>query len=83
MIPTIPETMVSGKKTQRVVVVEPMMDPATSAVPLTAASLGLSLLSRCLEMFSRITMELSTTIPIAIDKADIEMMFRVLWVAKR
>ena len=37
----------------------------------------------CVEMFSRTTMASSTTMPIAIARADIEMMLSVLPVAKR
>ncbi len=45
--------------------------------------LGFSPLDMCVVMFSSTTMESSTTIPIAMENADIEMMFSVLPVANR
>ena len=55
----------------------------TSPVPCTAASLGFSPRARCVDTFSRTTIASSTTIPIAIASADMEMMFSVLPVANR
>ena len=81
MIPAIPETMVRGRNTQSIVNVEAITEIPTSEVPWTAASVGFSPRSKCVETFSSTTMASSTTIPIAMDKADIDMMFNVLPVA--
>ena len=83
MMPAMPEIIVSGRNTHSIVRVEAMTEIPTSAVPWTAASLGFSPRSRCVVTFSRTTMASSTTMPMAMDRADIEMMFRVLPVAKR
>ena len=83
MIPDIPEIRVRGRNTQSIVNVDAMMEIPTSSVPWTAASLGFSPLSMWVVMFSSATMESSTTIPIAMDNADIDMMFNVLPVANR
>ena len=83
MIPAIPDTMVRGRNTQSIVRVEAITDMATSDVPWTAASFGFSPLSRWVDMFSSTTIASSTTMPIAMESADMDMMFRVLPVAKR
>ena len=83
MIPAIPETMVRGRKTQSIVRVEAMTEIPTSEVAWTAASLGFSPLSKWVEIFSNTTIASSTTIPMAIDRADIEMIFNVFPVANR
>ena len=83
MIPAIPLIIVKGMNTQSIVRVEAITEIPTSAVPWTAASLGFSPLSRWVVTFSRTTMASSTTIPIAIERADMEMMLRVFPVAKR
>ena len=82
-MPAIPETIVSGRNTQSIVRVEAMTEIPTSDVACTAASLGFSPLSKCVDIFSKTTMASSTTIPIAIDNADIEMIFNVFPVANR
>ena len=48
-----------------------------------AASLGFEPRSICVVMFSRTTMASSTTIPMAMDSDESEMMFSVEPVAKR
>ncbi|CDC65188.1 unknown [Bacteroides sp. CAG:770] len=83
MIPDMPEISVRGRNTQSIVNVEAMMEIPTSSVPWTAASFGFSPLSMWVVMFSSATMESSTTIPIAMDSADIDMIFNVLPVANR
>jgi len=83
MIPAMPLIIVRGRNTQSIVSVDAITEMPTSEVPCTAASLGFSPLDRCVVMFSSTTMESSTTIPIAIESADIEMMFSVLPVANR
>ena len=83
MIPAMPLTIVSGRNTQSIVRVEAMTEMPTSEVARTAASFGFSPRSRWVETFSRTTIASSTTMPIAIESADIEMMFSVLPVAKR
>ena len=83
MIPAIPLTRVRGRNTQSIVSVEAITEMPTSPVPCTAASLAFSPLSMCEVTFSRTTMASSTTIPIAIARADIEMIFKVLPVANR
>ena len=83
MIPAIPETMVRGRNTHNIVKVEAITEIPPSEVAWTAASLGFSPLSRWVDMFSNTTMASSTTIPIAMESADIEMIFNVFPVAKR
>ena len=83
IIPAIPGTMVRGRNTQSIVNVDAMMEIPTSLVPCTAASFGFSPLSIWVVMFSSATIASSTTIPIAMERADMEMMFRVLPVANR
>ena len=83
IIPAIPETRVKGRNTQSIVNVDAMMEIPTSLVPCTAASFGFSPLSIWVVIFSSATIASSTTIPIAMESADIEIIFRVLPVAKR
>ena len=83
MIPIMPPTMVSGRKTQSMVSVEAITEIPTSAVPWTAASFGFSPRSICDVTFSSTTMASSTTIPMAMASEDMETMFSVLPVAKR
>ena len=83
MMPAMPVIMVRGRNTQSMVKVDAITEMATSEVAWTAASLGFSPRSKCVETFSSTTIASSTTIPMAIDNADIEMMFSVLPVAKR
>ena len=83
MIPDIPVTRVRGRNTASIVNVEATMEIPTSSVPWIAACLGFSPLSKCVVMFSNATMASSTTIPIAMERADIDMIFNVLPVANR
>ena len=83
MIPDIPVTRVRGRNTQSIVNVDAIMEIPTSSVPWTAASFGFSPLSIWVVIFSSATMESSTTIPMAMDNADIEMIFNVLPVANK
>ena len=83
IIPIIPPTIVSGRKTQSIVRVEAMTEIPTSEVPWTAASRGFSPRSICEVTFSSTTMASSTTIPMAMAREDIETMFSVLPVPKR
>ena len=82
-MPAIPLIMVSGINTHSMVSVEAITEIPTSAVPCTAASVGFSPRSRCDVTFSNTTMASSTTIPMAMDKALMEMMLSVLPVAYR
>ena len=52
-----------GPKTEIVVRVEAVIAPWTSSAPRAAASRGLAPSCRCLKMFSRTMIELSTSIP--------------------
>ena len=81
--PAIPEIIVNGTNTQSIVSVEAITEIPTSEVPCTAASLGFSPRSRWVVTFSRTTMASSTTMPMAMDRADMEMIFNELPVAKR
>src|SRR5574344_2372012 len=81
--PTAPLTMVRGRNTANIVRVEAITDIDTSCVACTAASLGFTFLSICEVMFSNTTIASSTTIPMAMVNALIEMMLRVLPVANR
>ena len=83
MMPDMPEIMVRGRNTHSMVSVEAITEIPTSAVPCTAASLGFSPRSRCEVTFSRTTMASSTTMPIAMDRALIDMILSELPVAKR
>ncbi len=60
----MPPTKTTGKKTASVVSVEALIAVATSDAPFTAASLGGVPPWTCRTMFSRTTIELSTSIPI-------------------
>ena len=79
----MPLIIVSGRNTQSMVSVDAMTEMPTSDVPCTAASLGRSPRARCVETFSSTTMASSTTMPMAMARADIDMMFSVLPLAKR
>ena len=83
MIPAMPDIMVRGRNTHSMVSVEAITEIPTSAVPWTAASVGFSPLSRCDVTFSSTTMASSTTMPMAMDRALMEMIFSVLPVAYR
>ena len=83
IIPAIPEIMVSGRNTHSMVRVDAITEIPTSAVPCTAASLGFSPRSRCEVTFSSTTMASSTTMPIAMDRALMEMILSVLPVPNR
>ena len=83
MIPAIPLIMVNGRNTAIVVSVEAITEIATSLVANIAAWRGRLPRSMWVVMFSSTTMALSTTIPMAIESALIEMMFIVLPVASR
>ena len=79
----MPVTSVSGKNTAISVSVEAITEMATSLVPWTAACFGWAPRSIWVVTFSSTTMASSTTIPIEIERADSEMMFRELPVAYR
>ena len=83
MIPASPLTKVIGRNTARVVSEEATTAIATSLVAYTAACLGLLPLSIWVVMFSSTTIAASTTIPIAMERELIEIIFKVLPVAKR
>ena len=83
IMPAMPEIIVSGRNTQSIVRVEAMTEMPTSEVPCTAASLGFSPFSRCEVTFSSTTMASSTTMPMAMDRALMEMILSVLPVANR
>jgi hypothetical protein len=61
--PATPSTNTIGRKTETVVRVEAVTAMATSREPLAAASKRSSPPSRCRKMFSRTTIELSTSSP--------------------
>ena len=63
--------------------VEATTEIPTSEVACTAASFGFSPFSMWDVTFSSTTMASSTTIPMAMESADIDMMFKVLPVANR
>ena len=77
IMPAMPLIMVRGRNTHSMVSVEAMTEIPTSAVPCTAASLGFSPFSIWEVTFSRTTIASSTTIPMAMDRALMEMMLRV------
>ena len=81
--PVIPLTSVSGKNTAISVNVDAITDRATSLVPWTAACMGAEPRSMWVVTFSSTTMASSTTIPMAIDKAESDTMLSVLPVAYR
>src|SRR3990172_11410413 len=68
----------NGKNTATMVKVDAATASPTSAEPKIAASLGRAPLSTWREIFSRITIASSTTIPTAIERDDNEMMLIVL-----
>ena len=67
--------MVSGKNTAKMVIVDAITDTATSLVACIAACLGLAPRSIWVVMFSKTTIESSTTIPIAMVSELNDMMF--------
>ena len=83
MMPAMPEIMVRGRNTHSMVSVEAMTEIPTSAVPCTAASLGFSPRSRCEVTFSSTTIASSTTMPMAMDRALMDMILSVLPVANK
>ena len=83
IIPAMPLIIVSGRNTHSMVRVDAITEIPTSDVPCTAASLGRSPLARWVDTFSSTTIASSTTMPMAMAKADIEMIFSVLPVANR
>ena len=64
--PTIPPIKIIGIKTMSVVSVDAVIACPISLVPTTAASIGFNPFSICCVIFSRTTIALSTTIPMAI-----------------
>ncbi len=82
-IPVIPDTKVSGKNTATVTSVVTITESHTSLVPYLAASLGRLPRSTCFVMFSSTTMASSTTIPMAIEREDKDIMFNDSPVAYR
>ncbi len=81
--PVIPVTSVSGKNTAISVSVDAITDTATSFVPCIAACFGSLPRSICVVTFSSTTIASSTTIPIDMDSAERETIFRVLPVIAR
>ena len=81
--PVIPLTMVNGKNTAISVSVDAITERATSLVPFTAACIGAEPRSMWVVTFSSTTMASSTTIPMAMDKADRDTIFNELPVAYR
>ena len=76
--PVIPVTIVRGKNTAIIVSVEATTEMATSFVPCIAACDGAEPRSMCVVTFSKTTMASSTTIPMAIESDESEMMLIVL-----
>ena len=70
----MPDTMVNGKNTPIMVKVEAITEMATSFVPWMAACLGSEPRSMWLVTFSSTTMASSTTLPMAIERHDSEIM---------
>ena len=81
--PVIPLIIVSGRNTHSIVRVDAITEIPTSDVPCTAASRGFSPRSRCVVTFSSTTIASSTTIPMAMASALIEMMLSVFPLASR
>jgi hypothetical protein len=81
--PDIPLIIVSGRNTANMVSVDAITEIATSLVANTAALFGRLPLSIWVVTFSNTTIASSTTIPIAIDNDDNEMILRELPVANR
>ncbi len=76
--PIMPDTMVIGKNTAIMVMVAAITASQTSFVAYIDASRGVLPRSMCLLMFSNTTMASSTTIPMAMESADNEIMLMVL-----
>ena len=72
--PAIPVTIVNGKNTAIMVKVEATTEIATSCVACTAACFGEEPRSMCVVTFSSTTIASSTTLPIAIERHDREIM---------
>ena len=72
--PVMPDTMVNGKNTPIMVRVDAITEMATSFVPWMAACLGSEPRSMWLVTFSSTTMASSTTLPMAIERHDSEIM---------
>ena len=83
MMPVMPVTKVKGKNTATVTNVVTMTESHTSLVPYLAASRGRLPRSMCLVTFSRTTMASSTTIPIAMERDESEIMLSDSPVANR
>ena len=81
--PAIPVRKVSGKNTATITKVEATIERETSLVANIAAAFGLEPRSICVVIFSKTTIESSTTIPIAMEIEESEMMFKVLPVASK
>ena len=79
--PITPETKQSGRNVMTVVRTLEMTLGTTSTVPSIAAAVRLLPIRRCRSTLSLITMASSTTIPIAIRKANMESMLSVWSVA--
>ena len=83
MMPAIPESIVSGMNTARITSVVAITDSHTSLVAYMAASLGEEPFSIWVVIFSNTTIASSTTIPIAMESDESEMMLSVEPVANR
>ena len=81
--PEISVTMVRGKNTAIMVSVEAITEMATSLVAWMAACLGLEPRSICVVTFSRTTMASSTTLPMAMERHEREIMLNEPPVAYR
>ena len=75
--PDIPLTIVNGKNTAIMVKVEAITEIATSLVPCTAACLGSEPRSIWVVTFSSTTIASSTTIPIAMESDESEIILIV------
>src|SRR5574344_701361 len=81
--PDIPLTIVNGKNTAIMVHVEAITEMGTSFVAWIAACLGFDPRSICVVTFSSTTMASSTTLPIAMERHDREIMLKEPPVAYR
>ena len=81
--PDIPLTIVSGKNTAIMVSVEAITEIATSFVPCTAACFGSEPRSIWVVTFSSTTIASSTTIPMAIERDESEIILIVFPVTAR
>ncbi len=79
--PAKPVIRVIGKNTAKIVNVDAITDRETSPVACIAACLGSLPFSRCEVIFSNTTIASSTTNPIAIERADNDIILSVLLVA--